>query len=63
MINAQLCQTKHNCVFYHSKIDNKHIFLKNIETEKAKEPLILTEQEETKQDISHLNKVVVFIEQ
>jgi phage/plasmid-associated DNA primase len=29
-------------------LKNKHTFLKNIQTEKAEEPLILTEQEETK---------------
>ena len=30
------------------KLKNKHTFLKNIQTEKAEEPLILTEREETK---------------
>ena len=29
------------------KLKNKHTFLKNIQTEKGEEPLILTEQEET----------------
>ena len=27
-LNAQLCQTKHNCEFHHSKIEKKNIFLK-----------------------------------
>jgi hypothetical protein len=48
MINAQLCLTKHNCAFIIQKLKNKHTFLKNIQTEKAEEPLILTEREETK---------------
>ena len=50
-----LTDTMHNYVkqniFMHfiiQKLKNKHSFLKNIQTEKAKEPLILTEQEETK---------------
>ena len=30
------------------KLKNKHTFLKNTQTEKAEEPLILTEREETK---------------
>ena len=30
------------------KLKNKHTFLQNIQTEKAEEPLILTEREETK---------------
>ena len=30
------------------KLKNKHTFLKNIQTEKAEEPLILTKQKETK---------------
>ena len=39
---------KQNIIVYFiiQKLINKHIFLKNIETEKAKEPLILTEREE-----------------
>ena len=32
------------------KLKNKHTFLKNTQTEKAEEPLILTEQEKTKPD-------------
>ena len=34
--------------FIIQKLKNKHTFLKNIQTEKAEEPLILTEQDETK---------------
>ena len=34
--------------FITQKLKNKHTFLKNIQTEKAEEPLILTEREETK---------------
>ena len=34
--------------FIIQKLKNKHTFLKNILTEKAEEPLILTEREETK---------------
>ena len=34
--------------FIIQKLKNKHIFLKNIQTEKAEEPFILTEREETK---------------
>ena len=34
--------------FIIQKLKNKHTFLKNIQTEKAEEPLILTEREETK---------------
>ena len=33
--------------FIIQKLKNKHTFLKNIQTEKGEEPLILTEQEET----------------
>ena len=33
--------------FIIQKLKNKHTFLKNIQTEKAEEPLILTEREET----------------
>ena len=37
------------CVhFIIQKLKNKHTVLKNIQTEKAEEPLILTEREETK---------------
>ena len=62
--NSQLCQTKHNCEFLNDKknhvkqniivhfisqkLKDKHTFLKNTQTEKAEEPLILTEREETK---------------
>ena len=28
--NSQLCCVWHNCAFYHSKLKNKHTFLKNI---------------------------------
>ena len=49
MINSQLCCVWHNCAFHHSKIENKHTSLKNIQTEKAEEPLILTER-----DVLHL---------
>jgi hypothetical protein len=34
--------------FIIQKLKNKHTFFKNIQTEKAEEPLILTEREETK---------------
>ena len=34
--------------FIIQKLKNKHPLLKNIHTEKAEEPLILTEREETK---------------
>ena len=34
--------------FIIKKLKNKHTFLKNMQTEKAEEPLILTEREETK---------------
>ena len=34
--------------FIIQKLKNKHTFLKHVQTEKAEEPLILTEQEETK---------------
>ena len=34
--------------FIIQKLKNKRTFLKNIQTEKAEEPLILTEREETK---------------
>jgi hypothetical protein len=34
--------------FIIQKLKNKHTFLKNIQTEKAEEPQILTEREETK---------------
>ena len=34
--------------FIIQKLKNKHTFLKNIQTEKAEEPLILTGREETK---------------
>jgi hypothetical protein len=34
--------------FIIQKLKNKHTFLKTIQTEKAEEPLILTEREETK---------------
>jgi hypothetical protein len=34
--------------FIIQKLKNKHTFLKIIQTEKAEEPLILTEREETK---------------
>jgi hypothetical protein len=34
--------------FVIQKLNDKYTFLKNIQTEKAEEPLILTEQEETK---------------
>ena len=44
-----LCFVWHNCAFYYSKIENKHTCLKKyIQTEKAEEPLILTEREDTK---------------
>ena len=36
--------------FYHSKIEKKKYFPQKIQTEKAEEPLILTEQEKTKPD-------------
>ena len=41
---------KHNITVYFiiQKFIDKHTFLKNIQTEKAEEPLILTEREETK---------------
>ena len=43
------CPKKHIVAnFIIQKLKNKHIFLKNIQTEKAEEPLILTEREETK---------------
>ena len=34
--------------FIIQKLKNKHTFLKNIQTDKAEEPLFLTEREETK---------------
>ena len=34
--------------FIIQKLKNKHTFLKNVQTEKAEEPRILTEREETK---------------
>ena len=34
--------------FIIQKLKNEHTFLKTIQTEKAEEPLILTEREETK---------------
>ena len=38
------------------RLKNEHTFLKNIQTEKAEEPFISTEREETKNpDISHLS--------
>jgi hypothetical protein len=48
---------KQNIIVYFiiQKLKNKHTFLKNIQTEKAEEPLILTKWEETNPDISHLS--------
>ena len=41
---------KENIIVYFiiQKLKNKHTFLKNIQTEKAEEPLILTGRDETK---------------
>ena len=39
-LNAQLCQTNHNCEFHHPKIEKKNAFSsKSIQTEKAEESL------------------------
>ena len=43
--------------FIIQKLKNTHTFLKNIQSEKAEEPLILTERERQKPDISHLGWV------
>ena len=45
-LNGQLCQTKHNCEFYHSKIE--HTFLKKYTNWEKLISLVLTEREETK---------------
>ena len=46
--NPQLCQTKHNCKFYHSKLKNKHTFLKKYTNWAKLSSLVLREWEETK---------------
>ena len=43
--------------FVIQKLKNKHTLLKNIQTEKDEEPLILTEREETKTRYEVLKKL------
>ena len=38
------------------KLKNKQTFLQNIQTEEAEEPLILTEREETKNNVYFMTK-------
>ena len=45
--------------FIIKRLKNKHTFLKNVQTEKAEEPLILTEQEETKNQMFRAYELTV----
>ena len=48
--------------FIIQKLKNKRTFLKNIQTEQAEEPLILTEREETKTRYFPPKRIQIFLQ-